>query len=385
MSNINFSNIRAHNGSQASGFEELVCQLAHLQKPENALRFTRKEGAGGDAGVECYWVLKDDSEICWQAKYFPNGMNPSRWRTVEKSFTKALEKHPKLRKYIICMPLDKSDSRGERQGKKVVSFEDEWNTRVKKWKSMAQEQGRSVEFEYWGKHEITSFLTTDDPSYSGGALYWFNEPVLNFEKFKNIADKAHEALGDRYTPEFHVDLPIAKIFDGLCLNAQWWKDLEDRIADLNEKAENFFKKFIGDRPQFLEPEKVKRISELYSVVSRTLSNGLNQRDVLFSTQEVQGYLGEIVKYDDMFSEVYRTNSREESDDKRERRIKKERRIFYDFTDLIRNFFSFLETDKVKAGKIKAALLCGEAGIGKSHLLCDISLRRIESNQPTIFF
>ena len=62
MIDINFSNIRTHDGSKESGFEELVCQLAHLQKPENALRFIRKEGAGGDAGVECYWVLKDGSE-----------------------------------------------------------------------------------------------------------------------------------------------------------------------------------------------------------------------------------------------------------------------------------------------------------------------------------
>jgi len=44
--NINFSNIRTHQGSQNSGFEELVCQLAHLQKPENGTRFVKKEGAG---------------------------------------------------------------------------------------------------------------------------------------------------------------------------------------------------------------------------------------------------------------------------------------------------------------------------------------------------
>lgn len=49
---INFSNIRTHDGSKNSGFEELVCQLAHLQQPDNGKKFVRKEGAGGDAGVE---------------------------------------------------------------------------------------------------------------------------------------------------------------------------------------------------------------------------------------------------------------------------------------------------------------------------------------------
>ena len=109
--NLDFSNIRTHNGSQAGGFEELVCQLAHLRRPEDALRFVRKEGAGGDAGVECYWVLADQSEECWQAKYFIGGMNPSRWSQLDDSFATALNRHPKLTKYVICLPIDKTDSR----------------------------------------------------------------------------------------------------------------------------------------------------------------------------------------------------------------------------------------------------------------------------------
>ena len=336
MSSINFSNIRAHNGSQASGFEELVCQLANLQKPENALRFTRKEGAGGDAGVECYWVLEDDSEICWQAKYFPDRMNPSRWKQLDNSFETALERHPNLTKYIICLPLDKTDIRRKgRGGKKVVSDEDKWNTHVQKWKDMAQKQGRSVEFEYWGKHEITSLLTIDDPLYSGRALYWFNEPVLNFGKFEDIAGKAREALGDRYTPEFHVDLPVAEIFDGLCLNAQWWKDLENRISDINEKAENFFKTFIEGKPQLLETEKVQKISELYSVVYGILSDSLNHRDTLFDVQDVQERVKKISEYYDMLSEEYRMNSQEEPD----RNGKS--RSFYDFFNVISGFSYFL--------------------------------------------
>ena len=49
---MDFTKIRAYDGSQNKGFEELVCQLAHLQKPEKAKTFVRKEGAGGDAGLQ---------------------------------------------------------------------------------------------------------------------------------------------------------------------------------------------------------------------------------------------------------------------------------------------------------------------------------------------
>ena len=72
MNNLDFSKIRMHEDSQNSAFEELICQLARLSRPENAKSFIRKEGAGGDAGVEYFWRLKDGSEHAWQAKYFKN-------------------------------------------------------------------------------------------------------------------------------------------------------------------------------------------------------------------------------------------------------------------------------------------------------------------------
>ena len=75
-----FRTIRSYGGSQQGGFEELICQLAHLSVPPDAQTFVRKEGAGGDAGVECFWIMNDGSEHAWQAKYFVEGMNPARGR-----------------------------------------------------------------------------------------------------------------------------------------------------------------------------------------------------------------------------------------------------------------------------------------------------------------
>ncbi|MDZ7735589.1 MAG: hypothetical protein U5P41_05400 [Gammaproteobacteria bacterium] len=190
MIEINFTNIRAFDGSQNSGFEELVCQLAHLKKPANAKRFVRKEGAGGDAGVECYWILVDDSEICWQAKYFTGEMNSSRWGQLDESFETALSKHPNMSTYVVCLPLDKTDSRKTgKGGKTVTSVEDEWRARVEKWTTSATAAGRTIAFEFWGKHEFTAMLAIDDPRYSGRRLYWFNEPDLRSETLRHLALK----------------------------------------------------------------------------------------------------------------------------------------------------------------------------------------------------
>lgn len=380
MVNLNFANIRHHEGSQNTGFEELVCQLARLQKPESGVRFVKKAGAGGDAGVECYWILTDESEVCWQAKYFPDGMNSSRWQQLNESFNTALEKHPNLTTYVICLPLDKSDSRKKgKGGKQVVSVEDEWIDHVKKWTEVAKKQGRSVGFVFWGKHEITSFLSIDDPLYSGRALYWFNEPVLGFDTFKQIAQKARDSLGDRYTPAFHVDLPIVKNFDGLCLNEQWWEELEEKIAKLDEQRNQFFKAFTEDKPDLLDKDKIGSLKSVCSEVFRVLSESLNTKNTHFKVQNVREIVDEISKYYDVLYNGSYTEKIQGNKD-----YETESGIFHSFFGEFRDFSGFLETKKVKAGEVKAALLSGEAGIGKSHLLCDISLHRIESSLPTVF-
>ena len=178
MNNIDFSQIRNHDGSQSEGFEELVCQLASLSKPENAKEFIRKDGAGGDAGVECYWKLQDGSEHAWQAKYFLKPLSSSQWNQISRSVEAALSKHPDLTKYYICLPKDRSDSRRSGpKGKKITSELDKWNQHVEKWKAIAAKKSMQVEFEYWGEHEVLLMLQRDTSDFAGIAKYWFRTPT----------------------------------------------------------------------------------------------------------------------------------------------------------------------------------------------------------------
>ena len=100
--NLNWNDIRPINNSLNEGFEELVCQLAKLEKIEGAVRFIRN--GKPDAGVECYWILDNEVEIGWQAKFFINSFDAAQWRQIDNSVKVTLEKHPKLKKYIIALP-----------------------------------------------------------------------------------------------------------------------------------------------------------------------------------------------------------------------------------------------------------------------------------------
>ena len=218
---INFNKIRSHKGSQNNGFEELICQLARLHPPGNADYFVRKEGAGGDAGVECFWKLKDGSEHAWQAKYFSklSELTDTQWKQISKSVETALKSHPLLKKYYICLPCNRGDQR--QPGRK--SQLDRWNKKVEEWKEIAKSKKMDVEFEFWGDSEILFMLNKDDPHFSGRALYWFNEPILQLQHLKNIAEKSKISLGERFSPELNVDLPIAESFDGVGLTPDWNK------------------------------------------------------------------------------------------------------------------------------------------------------------------
>ena len=358
----------------------MVCQLAHLKRPENAKKFVRKDGAGGDAGVECYWILDDGREICWQAKYFLNGIDSSGWSQLDNSFQAALSKHPNLDTYVVCLPIDKTDSRKPgRSGRQVNSLEVKWQQRLAKWKSLGQKKGRSVNFWFWGKHEITSMLTIDDPLYSGRRLYWFDEPVLRSEDFVNIALRSRDTLGDRFTPEFHVDLPIAKQFDGLCANENWWSDISSLMAGLKEQYREFTRSISDEKFEESSPIDRTAYEDKYARFIAQLSDWIKSKAVDFDLTELKTLPDSIY---DGCRKIQELVEKKEFNDKDANRSFQ--RIARDFYRALRDIEDYLYSKKSSAYSIGAALLYGEAGIGKSHLLCDIALHRTENELPTIF-
>src|SRR5947209_11479263 len=147
--------LRVWDGSQNRAFEELCCQLAHTENFPVGSRFVRK--GTPDAGVECYWTLLTGEETAWQAKFFST-LGTTQWKQLDDSVQNALEKHSRLRRYIVCLPFDRADPRIEKKGTKQKSAMSEWDARVKTWTEWGTDRGMDVSFDYWGEHEISSRL-----------------------------------------------------------------------------------------------------------------------------------------------------------------------------------------------------------------------------------
>ncbi len=202
---LNWNELRPLDGSQNAAFEELCCQLAEYEIGD-AAEFIRK--APPDAGVECFVILADGAEIGWQAKFFDT-IGSSQWEQLDGSVKTALEKHPRLIEYVICIPMDRPDARIGGQ----KSLLDRWSERVEKWVGWASDSGMQVRFRYWGSYEIIERLSREE--HRGRFLFWFGRKWFSRNWFSNRIDEAIRIAGPRYTPEVDVELPIAQIFDGL--------------------------------------------------------------------------------------------------------------------------------------------------------------------------
>lgn len=379
---INFSNIREHDGSKQNGFEELVCQIAHIEKPVGAKKFIRKEGSGGDAGVECFWTLDDGREYGWQAKYFTEPLTSSQWSQIHKSVKTALNKHQNLTHYYVCVPRDRTDSKQERNGKLVKSALDYWDEYVKKWTRLATEKGMHVEFEYWGKHELTMYLQQDKPEYTGKILYWFDAAVVSSASLLRLAEDSRVCLGERFTPEYHVELPIAKSFSCIGCDDNWRNSIRTILSNVYDlsKEINQVKMYslLNDKSELC-----CQLVDEYKQFLDTVFEFENDNLILFEYLENLEKMA--IRLIDICNELSNHLYEKYSSNKE---LKDEYRNENSNLLKIRNSLSTLEdffaAKDLKAGKEKELLVTGTAGSGKSHLLCDISMKRLEHNFPTVF-
>ena len=200
MDSLDWNGIRPLNGSQAAGFEELCAQLARSESPIDA-KFHRK--GSPDAGVECFSVLPGGGEWGWQAKYF-TAFGAPQMSQLDESVKRALDKHPQLVRYFVCIPIDRPDARLPGQ----TSALERWKSHVQKWQGWAQDRGMEVEFIWWGSSELIDNLSQSE--HIGRLFFWFGKRSFNQDWFQNRLDEAVKAAGPRYTPEVHVDLPIVQ-------------------------------------------------------------------------------------------------------------------------------------------------------------------------------
>lgn len=386
---IDFRNIRAWDGSQDNGFEELCCQLAALEPVPNMRVFHRKNGAGGDAGVEAYRVLENGDEHGVQAKYFLDDFGPNQWKQLDDSVRMALRKHPRLTRYIVCLPRDLDDPRRDVPQKDKAtgtvttvrhrSKLDIWKDHVRDWQAVASAEGRNVEFVFWGKSELAQQLQRPEAAYAGRRAYWFDQVTFTPDWFNKRLDDVVAAAGPRYTPEVNVQVPEAQVFEGLGRTTSFLKQIPDWYSRLTRSWRNG--RMLDYRPQhaaFTVPLRaaVETLITSLQVALPTPEQPFARDHLLRACDAVRSALKALIQAE---------YQRREGDDETARPPGGDSFLhdLRQFEGRVAEFQEVLEGAPFQAVNSPALLLVGEAGTGKTHLFCDVARRRLERGLPTV--
>ena len=384
---VDFSKIRTFEGGKQEAFEEFCCQLASrvAGQPEGS-SYTRFRGAGGDGGVECVWRLPNDEEWGWQAKYIFK-LNKSQ---VDKSFKTALDLHPKLTRYVVCLPFDLTGPKRGAGGRTVRSEFDRFEEYKKEWEELARGKGMRVRVELWSRSRLHDFLLEIDPT-NGRTRYWFDETILGDSWFRNTVERAVEDVGPRYTPELNVELPIASVFEGICRTDSFLGQLRAQLGRIRKRRrEPLLRSFGSDGGDF-------------EAAADELDGRLDEIDARVMAIDVTDERG--VDFEGLARDCSATNTKlydlgraldkrsQDMKGKPHKRPNGEGRIHETLTSAayelrriaseILELQDLAESDAARLVNLPALLLSGRPGTGKTHLLCDFAKTRVEEGRPTV--
>ena len=381
MFNIDWESIRSWNGSQSGGFEELCVQLARVESPKEA-KFIPT--GTPDAGVECYCVFPNGDEWGWQAKYFTSPLTSVQWQQLDGSIETALDKHPRLARYYICIPRNLSDARISNRKSEM----DRWNDHLCKWESQAQERDINVEFVWWGSSELLDRLSREE--HSGRRFFWFGQHEFSQDWFSRHLDESLSAVGPRYTPEVHVDLPIAQDLERFSRSLSSFEEIKSLSLGIR-RAHDSLVLVQRSADQQAQGPKLDCLSSATGKVLETLAQ---------LEASPAGYVGfpEILKAADKACKegmkVLEHIWQLQADKSAKTEADPDSSGYY--VNPVRDIPPYVHQLQMALQRVVAVctqvdclantqllLLKGDGGTGKTHLMCDFVRRRVQDQLPTL--
>ena len=232
-------------------------------------------------------------------------------------------------------------------------------------------EGRDIIFEYWGSSELIYRLSQE--KHAGRKLFWFSQDDFSDSWFKSQVNTSIENLGKRYTPELNIELEIAKYFDAISKNDIYREAVKHKFHELILSIN----KAVSSLNSLGVDNEIKEIKQSISDIEHQFTLSQNKElsliDINSLERSIDTIKSSLANCDD---QTNKNEEKKESHDYIKHHINEAWGAIYDFID-------FIHSPILKLSNNPFALLSGPAGIGKSHLLADIALNRINSNKSCI--
>lgn len=370
---FDFSSIKSIDaGGPRNSFEELMCQIAQLEKIPGANIFRRVEGAGGDGGLEAYWILENGEKIGYQAKYFlkSGGID---WVQINGSVQEAFNCHPELTKYVIAVACDLTDV----TGKRGTPGWEHWAAWSGKWTNTYKKpSGEPVEFEIWTASEISNRLLQS--KCAGIVKYFFDKTSLTPIWFRNKLEESLVTLDERFTPNYHVNVGIEMVFQAVSRSEK----IFNQFFAFKEKIENWdfpiqilckVNNFTFDETLISKIDDFKK--NFINIFNDINVLEYNYWDINYWSDLTSNFLNIVNQLENIFGYNHKHESSYYLKEIYEHLCLIEG-ILNDFNNLINNKYFKCINDNI-------AFIYGSAGAGKSHILAKGTLDALEANHPAL--
>ena len=364
--------IREWDGSKHRAFEELCYQLRDPTPDGSTLVKT----GDPDGGYEWYLTLSDGTEWGWQAKYVFDIDNLL--RLMERTLRTVAGKRPKCRRLTFCIPSDLSDDPGPGSRKSARrKFED----RKLRWKDRIA-GADEIEIHLWSAGDLLERLS-GHPNHRGIEWFFWNEEVFSLDWLQKRHDVNVDAVGQRYDPQLHVDLPVSFPLDGLSRSPGYWQ----RYRRLHQAV------LTAARPLALIDSSDPATSPALQVLRKHLagwSAGIPEDSGPTDRLDRDSLTRLTRKCSEAASAAYPRIPLLRDRDRASSPISAEAEelasLRFQLSRLLpalEDFDRFLAEPASEAAAKGALVVLGEAGQGKTHLFCDVVGKAIASSRPAI--
>ncbi len=298
---MNWQHFQTYNEASTRAFEAMCNQLFDLwvnrEYKEKRKSFVVVNGAGGDGGVESYATLVTGEEIGVQAKWFLDSITASQFKQIKNSILTAMEIHPKLVKYIVCIPRDLSNLKKCKDGNIAR------DTEFSKWNSLVTDVKKNypnVDIALWGDHAIEVELQRVEAA--GVRRYWFEKEELTKEAIQRSFDMQKNGwLVQRYIPVLHNQGKMHKEISSFLGTTQEslfllgeLKKIEKLLGELIDEIRNLHD-FIQEKN--IDEEEIVKLEELEVRAGQQLMELLEIENAFQSENKISPWIEYIFEYD----------------------------------------------------------------------------------------
>ncbi|MCX2429624.1 ATP-binding protein [Pedobacter sp. GR22-10] len=187
---LNWNKLQPYGTSKEKSFEQLCYQIANILYENDNNRITPIEDRGGGDGIEFYLTEASGQEWGWQAKYYegsPRLNEHNRKASIIGSLKRALEVHPALVKWYLCIPMDFTPAEQK-------WFDETLPTHIP--------DGRIVKLVPWNQSHIHKML--NKPECYGLRNAFFNDLELSPDWFQNAFDNSFTLVKNKFDELLYI-------------------------------------------------------------------------------------------------------------------------------------------------------------------------------------